>query len=159
MKKILDFVRDESGTETLEWGLVCGLIVVGAITAIALIGPKVTQMWDDVNKLLPVEVTSAVPLDQATVRSIGDRIGEQTGNEIELTTVVDPDVLGGIVVAKKENDLFQRIRNIQYEGGAVPSPFDCWLILRGMRTLPWRTSKSRPDNISSIGVFGSKRWT
>src|SRR2546423_442787 len=48
------------------------------------------------------------------------------------------DVLGGIIVAKNENDLFQRIRNIQYEGGAVPSPFDCWLILRGMRTLPLR---------------------
>jgi cystathionine gamma-synthase len=48
------------------------------------------------------------------------------------------DVLGGIVVAKSDNELFQRLRGIQYEGGAVPSPFDCWLILRGMRTLPWR---------------------
>ena len=53
MRKIIDFVRDESGTETLEWGLVCGLIVVGAITAIALIGPKVTQMWNDVNNGIP----------------------------------------------------------------------------------------------------------
>jgi cystathionine gamma-synthase len=48
------------------------------------------------------------------------------------------DVLGGIVISKTEDDFFQRIRSIQYEGGAVPSPFDCWLILRGMRTLPWR---------------------
>src|SRR4029453_16521726 len=48
------------------------------------------------------------------------------------------DVLGGIVVARKDNEFFQRIRGIQYEGGAVPSPFDCWLILRGMRTSPWR---------------------
>jgi len=43
------FVRDPRGTETLEWGLVCGLLVIGAITAIALIGPKVTDMWNDVN--------------------------------------------------------------------------------------------------------------
>ena len=49
MKSIVDFLKDDSGTETLEWGLVCGLIVVGAITAIALIGPKVTNMWNDVN--------------------------------------------------------------------------------------------------------------
>ena len=48
------------------------------------------------------------------------------------------DVLGGIVVAKEDSEFFKRIRSIQYEGGAVPSPFDCWLILRGMRTLPWR---------------------
>ena len=53
MRKVIDFLRDESGTETLEWGLVCGLIVVGAITAIALIGPKVTQMWNDVNNGIP----------------------------------------------------------------------------------------------------------
>ena len=47
------FLRDESGTETLEWGLVCGLLVIGAITAIALIGPKVTDMWNDVNNEIP----------------------------------------------------------------------------------------------------------
>ena len=47
------FVRDERGTETLEWGLVCGLLVVGAITAITLIGPKVTKMWNDLNAKIP----------------------------------------------------------------------------------------------------------
>jgi cystathionine gamma-synthase len=31
-----------------------------------------------------------------------------------------------------------RIRQTQVAGGAVPSPFDSWLILRGVRTLPWR---------------------
>jgi len=62
------------------------------------------------------------------------------------------DVLGGIVVAKKDNDLFQRIRNIQYEGGAVPSPFDCWLILRGMRTLPWRM-RAHSENAAAVAEF------
>jgi len=52
-KLVSGFVKDESGTETLEWGLVCGLIVVGAITAIALIGPKVTDMWNNVNNKIP----------------------------------------------------------------------------------------------------------
>jgi len=47
------FLRDEQGTETLEWGLVCGLIVVGAIVAITAIGPKVTDMWNDVNNEIP----------------------------------------------------------------------------------------------------------
>ncbi len=56
------------------------------------------ELWDAERKLLPVEVTSAVELDEATIRSIGDRISQQTGNKIELTTVVDPDTLGGIVL-------------------------------------------------------------
>jgi cystathionine gamma-synthase len=62
------------------------------------------------------------------------------------------DVLGGIVVAKTESEFFQRIRSIQYEGGAVPSPFDCWLILRGMRTLPWRM-RAHSENASKIAEF------
>ena len=62
------------------------------------------------------------------------------------------DVLGGIVVTKTDNGFFQRIRSIQYEGGAVPSPFDCWLILRGMRTLPWRM-RAHSGNAMKIAAF------
>jgi len=53
MRKLIAFLKDESGTETLEWGLVCGLIVVGALTAIGFIGPKVTDMWNDLNNKIP----------------------------------------------------------------------------------------------------------
>ena len=53
MRKVVAFLLDESGTETLEWGLVCGVLVIGAITAIALIGPKVTDMWNDMNNSIP----------------------------------------------------------------------------------------------------------
>lgn len=53
LRVLRGFVSSEEGTETLEWGLVCGLIVVGAIAAIALIGPKVTAMWNNVNSKIP----------------------------------------------------------------------------------------------------------
>jgi cystathionine gamma-synthase len=62
------------------------------------------------------------------------------------------DVAGGIVIAKKDSEFFQRIRAIQYCGGAVPSPFDCWLILRGMRTLPWRM-RAHSENAMKIAEF------
>ena len=68
-------------------------------------------MWDAEMKLLPVEVTSAVPLDEATVRSIGERIGSGTGNTVQLTTVVDPDMLGGIVLRVGNVILDASIRN------------------------------------------------
>src|SRR4051812_15536386 len=48
------------------------------------------------------------------------------------------DVTGGVIIAKTVTDFFARIREIQTTCGAVPSPFDCWLLLRGMRSLPWR---------------------
>ena len=45
------------------------------------------------------------------------------------------DVTGGAVVSASDNDFFQRVRLVQNLYGAVPSPFDCWLTLRGIRTL------------------------
>jgi cystathionine gamma-synthase len=40
------------------------------------------------------------------------------------------DVMGGVVVAKSDDGPFQRIRKVQHSGGAIPSPFECWLTLR-----------------------------
>jgi cystathionine gamma-synthase len=48
------------------------------------------------------------------------------------------DVTGGAIVAKQTSDFFTRVREVQTTCGGVPSPFDSWLILRGIRSLPWR---------------------
>jgi cystathionine gamma-synthase len=48
------------------------------------------------------------------------------------------DVTGGVIITKSSTDFFARVREIQATCGAVPSPFDSWLLLRGMRSLPWR---------------------
>ena len=54
MRKLLArLIREDQGTETLEWGLVCGLIVVGAITAIVVVGPKVAALWNNVSSQIP----------------------------------------------------------------------------------------------------------
>jgi F-type H+-transporting ATPase subunit delta len=66
--------------------------------AVFRIRAEYVRLWDEENKLLPVEVTSAVDLDEATVKNLGDRIGQQTGQRVELTSKVDPSILGGIVL-------------------------------------------------------------
>ena len=68
------------------------------------------QMWREVNKLLPVQITSAVELDKAVTQQIGDEIGRQTGRTVELTSTVDPDVLGGLVVRVGNSILDASIR-------------------------------------------------
>lgn len=62
------------------------------------------------------------------------------------------DVTGGVVIAKTKTDFFDRVREIQTTGGAVPSPFDCWLILRGMRSLPWRM-RAHSENASKVATW------
>ena len=68
-------------------------------------------LWEERNKLLPVHVTSAVELDEETVRGIGDRIAEQTGQRVELSSTVARDILGGIVVRVGNQVLDASIRN------------------------------------------------
>ena len=48
------------------------------------------------------------------------------------------DVLGGALVFREDGTLYQRVRRLQSVGGAVPSPFECWLVLRGIKTLAAR---------------------
>ncbi|MBM3725638.1 MAG: aminotransferase class I/II-fold pyridoxal phosphate-dependent enzyme [Acidobacteria bacterium] len=48
------------------------------------------------------------------------------------------DVVGGSLVTRYDNYLFERARASLKFGGAAPSPFDCWLTLRGIETLPYR---------------------
>jgi F-type H+-transporting ATPase subunit delta len=69
------------------------------------------SMWEEKNRLLPVQVTSAVELDSEIVERIGDRIAEQTGRKVELSAQVEPDILGGIVVRVGNSILDASIRN------------------------------------------------
>ncbi|HUB80442.1 MAG TPA: PLP-dependent transferase [Bryobacteraceae bacterium] len=48
------------------------------------------------------------------------------------------DVIGGALITGKPNALFDHARLSQKYGGSVPSPFDCWLTLRGLDTFPYR---------------------
>jgi len=69
------------------------------------------RLWENENKLLPVEITSAIELDEDIVKQLGDRISEQTGRKVELSSRVEPDILGGIVVQVGNSVLDASIRN------------------------------------------------
>ncbi len=62
------------------------------------------------------------------------------------------DVLGGAVVARKKDEFWERVTFVQKMEGAVPSPFDCWLTLRGIRTLPYRM-RGHCENALRVAEF------
>jgi F-type H+-transporting ATPase subunit delta len=66
--------------------------------AIFRIRTEFTALYDEAKKLLPVTITSAVALDEETVSGLGRRIGEQIDRQVEVSSAVDPDLLGGIVL-------------------------------------------------------------
>ncbi len=79
--------------------------------AIFRIKRELDALWADENQLLPVTVTSAVELDEGLVEDIGKRIQEQTGRKVELSSNVDPDVLGGLMVRVGNVVLDSTVRN------------------------------------------------
>ncbi len=62
------------------------------------------------------------------------------------------DALGGAVIAREDDAFVAQLRHIQSNGGAVPSPFDCWLILRGMRSLAYRM-RGHCENAAKVAAF------
>jgi cystathionine gamma-synthase len=62
------------------------------------------------------------------------------------------DVLGGALVARADDDFFQRIRTIQTAAGAVAAPFDCWLVVRGIKTLAPRV-RAHTANATAVAEF------
>ena len=79
--------------------------------AIMRIRARYEEMWKEQHQLLPVEVTSAVDLDQQIIDEIGEQVREQTGRQVELSSRVDSDILGGIVLRVGNSILDASIRS------------------------------------------------
>lgn len=62
------------------------------------------------------------------------------------------DGMGGIVVLKAEDEFARRLRHVQIVGGAALAPFEAWLILRGLRTLPYRM-RAHSESAMRIAAF------
>jgi ATP synthase F1 delta subunit len=87
------------------------LLDKGRMPVIFRIQRQFDEMWNKENKRIGVTVTSAVELDPEIAKRIGKEIEEQTGNTVELSSEVDPDILGGLVLQVGNMVLDTSIRN------------------------------------------------
>jgi cystathionine gamma-synthase len=62
------------------------------------------------------------------------------------------DLTGGALVSPADDEWAARLRTLQALGGAVPSAFDCWLLMRGIRSLPWRM-RGHCENAAAVATF------
>ena len=95
---------------------------------------RVAQIAHAAGALCAVDGTWATPALQHPLQAGADLVVHSTTKYLSGHS----DVLGGAVVARAADGIFERIRALQEIGGAVPAPFDCWLVLRGISTLPLR---------------------
>ncbi len=100
----------QGGDETLVNFLEL-LIEKHRMPAIFRIRRVVDALWEEQHQILPVQIATAVELDDEVVRKLGDSIAETTGQKVELSARVDPDILGGIILRVGNSILDASIRN------------------------------------------------
>jgi len=87
------------------------LIEKGRMPEIFRIRREFEELWKHENRRIDVTVTSAIELDPAVVSKIGEEIQRQTGQEVDLASRVDEDILGGVVLQVGNKVLDASIRS------------------------------------------------
>jgi F-type H+-transporting ATPase subunit delta len=72
---------------------------------------QLDELWKQENKRIDVTVTSAVRLEPAVVEKVGEEIERQTGQKVDLSSRVDAEILGGIVLQVGNKVLDASIRS------------------------------------------------
>lgn len=157
--------------EVMEpWGLQHSLVAMHDVDAVrAAMRPNTRMLWIETpsNPLLTISDIAALSelahgagalsvVDNTWGTPVGQRPIEHGADLVMHSTTKylggHSDLLGGAVVARTNDDFFARVRLIQASGGAVPSPFDCWLLLRGIRTLSCRM-RVHSENALAVARF------
>lgn len=74
------------------------LVEKGRMPDVFRIRREFDELWKKAHQRLDVTVTSAIELDPAVVGRIGEEVERQTGEKVELSSRVDNEILGGIVL-------------------------------------------------------------
>jgi cystathionine gamma-synthase len=107
-----------------------------------------TQVAHEAGAAVVVDNTFASPVLQQPLALGADLVLHSTSKYLGGHS----DIVGGAVISWGDSALFQRIRAFQAQAGAVPAPFDCWLLLRSIATLPQRV-RAQTDSARRIAGF------
>ena len=108
-RQALDTLLD--GADELFINFLALLIENHRMPVIFRIRLEYERLWEEENRTLPVEITSAIALDEQTTEALGKTIGERAGRKVTLAARVDPDILGGIIIRVGNSILDASIRN------------------------------------------------
>ena len=107
-----------------------------------------TQLAHAAGARVVVDSTFATPVLQQPLALGADLVLHSTSKYLGGHS----DILGGAVIAAHEDETFVRLRAFQTQAGAVPAPFDCWLLLRSIATLPLRV-RTQAESAQRIAEF------
>jgi cystathionine gamma-synthase len=95
-----------------------------------------------------VDNTFATPICQQPLKLGADMVMHSTTKYLGGHS----DIMGGALICKQKDDWWSKIRQVQEYGGAIPSPFDCYMLVRSIKTLPYRM-KGHVNNALLLAQF------
>jgi cystathionine gamma-synthase len=111
----------------------------------------VVAIASDVGARVVVDNTWATPIGQRPLELGADIAMHASTKYLGGHT----DVMGGVLVARQEDDFFARIRMVQQTAGGIAAPFDSWLVHRGLKTLAWRVRAQTENAIAVTGMLAA----
>ena len=105
---------------------------------------KTSKLCKDENILLAVDNTFMSPYGQNPLRIGADVVMHSATKFIGGHS----DILAGALITN-DSSLAEKLYFVQKSGGAIPSPFDCWLMLRSTKTMELRVQR-QSDNAKEI---------
>ncbi|MDX6602248.1 MAG: F-type H+-transporting ATPase subunit delta [Solirubrobacterales bacterium] len=110
-EKVEGLKRAVSGADTELLNFLELLIEKQRMPEIFRIRRQLDELWKHENRRIDVTVTSAVTLEPAVVEKVGEEIERQTGQKVDLSSRVDAEILGGIVLQVGNKVLDASIRS------------------------------------------------
>ncbi|MFV1882871.1 MAG: trans-sulfuration enzyme family protein [Balneola sp.] len=109
---------------------------------------KAIQIAHSKGAIVCVDNTFATPFNTNPVEFGADLVMHSTSKYLGGHS----DILGGAIISAKDDPFFQKIQTIQKSQGAVPSPRDCWLLTRSIRSFPYRM-RGHNENAQKVAEY------
>ncbi len=150
-----------------RWGLQHTRVDLADLDALAgAIRPNTRLVWGETPsnpllKVVDIQAVSAIARQASALSLFDNTVGTpvlqrplELGADLVLHSATKylgghSDLLLGVIAARERSEFFARVETMQKLSGGVPSPFDCWLALRGIATLPYRV---RAQSASALQV-------
>jgi cystathionine gamma-synthase len=112
---------------------------------------KVVAIAREINIKVAIDNTFATPVCQQPLALGADLVMHSSTKYFGGHS----DLMGGALITADKNDWWTKIRQVQEMGGAIPSPMDCYYLVRSLKTLPYRV-KGHVQNAQLLADYLEK---
>src|SRR5712691_2270640 len=156
-----------------KWGIACDVVAMENVDAAARAMRKETKLvWiespsNPLMKIVDIRALCALARERGATSLVDGTFATpalqrpiELGADVVLHSTTKylgghSDVQGGALIFARRGELYEQVERVRHLAGAVASPFNCWLVLRGIRSLAVRM-RVQSENAMAVARFLAK---